>query len=427
VNFSICEEDREMKEAVGVCIGASTISFVKAKRSDDGKITVLSVARLPHNGSPKSVLTEHFRLFNSDAISTVITGRKFRNLIDLTAISEPEATELAFSHITSTTHLGQPFTAIASLGGETFMVYTLDDDKKITNVISKNQCASGTGEFFLQQLKRVDMDLDEFSAAPLSTEPFKVSGRCSVFCKSDCTHALNKGVPKNDVTSGLALMMAEKIEELLTGIRPGKILAIGGVTSNKGVMSYLQKKIPSIVIPEEAGYFEALGAAIYGLKNTVRPIDSYDEIFLQKNSSFQFHQPLEQYLSKVKFHTLDVSAANDGDRCILGLDVGSTTTKAVLLRCSDKAVIGKVYLYTHGNPIKASRECYEELLRQVPQAITIIGIGTTGSGRQIAGLHALTHGIVNEIIAHATAATYFDPLSIRSMRSADRMQSIHSW
>ncbi len=198
---SIVKKDHEMKEAVGVCIGASTISFVKAKRSDDGEITVLSVSRLPHNGSPKTVLTEQFRLFNNDAISTVITGRKFRNLIDLTAISEPEATELAFSHITSTSLLGQPFTAIASLGGETFMVYTLDDDKKITNVISKNQCASGTGEFFLQQLKRVDMDLGEFAAAPLSTDPFKVSGRCSVFCKSDCTHALNKGVPKVDVTS----------------------------------------------------------------------------------------------------------------------------------------------------------------------------------------------------------------------------------
>ncbi|MFZ4620002.1 MAG: acyl-CoA dehydratase activase [Bacteroidota bacterium] len=398
-----------MNEAVGVCIGASTISFVKAVRSDDGLISIDSVSRVPHNGSPKSVLSSHFTSFNSNAIPTVVTGRKFRNLLDLTAISEPEATELAFSYLIKKYRHQQLFTGIASLGGETFMVYTLDDEKKITNVISKNQCASGTGEFFLQQLKRVDMDLEDFAAAPLSGDPFKVSGRCSVFCKSDCTHALNKGVPKNDVTSGLALMMAEKIEELLTGVRAGQILAVGGVTSNKGVMSYLQKKTKNIVIPEEAPYFEALGAAIYGLQNTVRPITSFSDIFLQKNSSFQFHQPLRQFQPKVKFHSLEVAVANDGDRCILGLDVGSTTTKAVLLRCSDNAVVGKVYLYTHGNPIKASRSCYEELLRQVPQNISIIGIGTTGSGRQIAGLHALTHGIVNEIIAHATAATHFDP------------------
>ncbi|MCX8094125.1 MAG: acyl-CoA dehydratase activase-related protein, partial [Candidatus Goldbacteria bacterium] len=41
--------------------------------------------------------------------------------------------------------------------------------------------------------------------------------------------------------------------------------------------------------------------------------------------------------------------------------------------------------------------------------VEIIGIGITGSGRQIAGLFTLTEGIINEIIAHATAAVYFDP------------------
>ncbi|MGC8858935.1 MAG: acyl-CoA dehydratase activase-related protein, partial [Ignavibacteria bacterium] len=41
--------------------------------------------------------------------------------------------------------------------------------------------------------------------------------------------------------------------------------------------------------------------------------------------------------------------------------------------------------------------------------IKIIGLGTTGSGRHIAALHALTKGVVNEIIAHAVAAAYFDP------------------
>jgi activator of 2-hydroxyglutaryl-CoA dehydratase len=37
-----------------------------------------------------------------------------------------------------------------------------------------------------------------------------------------------------------------------------------------------------------------------------------------------------------------------------------------------------------------------------------VGLGVTGSGRQIAGLHALTDGVINEIIAHADAAVYFD-------------------
>ena len=62
----------------------------------------------------------------------------------------------------------------------------------------------------------------------------------------------------------------------------------------------------------------------------------------------------------------------------------------------------------------ASRQCYRSILEQVkqqvdPSGISISGLGVCGSGRQIAGLHALTDGVINEIIAHATAAVYFDP------------------
>jgi predicted CoA-substrate-specific enzyme activase len=106
---------------------------------------------------------------------------------------------------------------------------------------------------------------------------------------------------------------------------------------------------------------------------------------------------------------MDKGKAKDGDECILGLDVGSTTTKAVILRTADNAVLGSIYLYTHGNPVRAARKCYTELLKQIPEKINIVGIGTTGSGRQITGLHAFTNGVINEIIAHATAAIYFDP------------------
>ena len=53
------------------------------------------------------------------------------------------------------------FNAIAGLGGETFIVYNLDGTGKIAGVNTKNQCASGTGEFFLQQIKRMDLSLDE--------------------------------------------------------------------------------------------------------------------------------------------------------------------------------------------------------------------------------------------------------------------------
>lgn len=394
-----------MKQVIGACLGASSISLVKIA-SDNDNISVTDYVNIPHNGDPKGVFQKKLIEFNEAYLPVVVTGRKFRKLVNFTNISEPEATELAFKHLYKDT---DNFVAIASLGGETFMIYPLDESGKIVDVITRNQCASGTGEFFLQQLKRMNLNIDEVLEISKGAEPYKVSGRCSVFCKSDCTHALNKGIPQAEVTSGLALMMAEKVEDLLKKVKNGKVLIVGGVTKNTSVMEFLRQKLDEIVIPEQATYFEALGAALYGLNHKVEHFDSYNSIFKNGKSSFVFHPPLENFRSQVEFRSFEKGQAKDGDKCILGLDVGSTTTKAVIIRINDNKILGSVYLYTHGNPIEAAKKCYSELLKQIPEKISIIGLGTTGSGRQIAGLHALTEGVFNEIIAHATAAIYFDP------------------
>ncbi len=394
-----------MKEVIGVCLGASTVSLVRVKNDVNDK-SVKDVLTVEHNGNPKEVLLTKLKEFNPDKSPVVVTGRKFRNLVNLTEIPEPEATEYAVDFVSKNPN---DYSAVASLGGETFMVYTLDNQGKISNVITKNQCASGTGEFFLQQIKRMDLNIDEVVEISRGAEPHRVSGRCSVFCKSDCTHALNKGVPQSEVAAGLAQMVAEKVEELVKKVKTGKKLIVGGVTRNALVMDFLRTMIGDFEVPKEATYFEALGAALYGLENNVKPIVSYDNIFSEKESSFVFHQPLNKFKDKVQFKEMDRDKARDGDTCILGLDVGSTTTKAVLIRVDDNKILASVYLYTLGNPIRAAKNCYLEILKQIPGNINIIGLGTTGSGRHIAGLHALTEGIFNEIVAHATAAVYFDP------------------
>ena len=81
------------------------------------------------------------------------------------------------------------------------------------------------------------------------------------------------------------------------------------------------------------------------------------------------------------------------------------------MRTDNLAIVAGSYLRTEGDPVRASRECYRRLLEQTPSGSTpsIICLGVTGSGRQIAGLHALTDGVVNEIVAHAAAAVHFDP------------------
>ncbi len=132
---------------------------------------------------------------------------------------------------------------------------------------SGNKCASGSGEFFPQQVKRMSLDAEKAVEMAEQGEPYTLSGRCSVFCKSDCTRALNKGKPIPNVAAGLCRMIAAKMDELLAPVPHKHVLVVGGTAQNRTVIRYLREKLNTrnggvrLTIPREVPYFEALGAA----------------------------------------------------------------------------------------------------------------------------------------------------------------------
>ena len=386
--------------SAGICIGSATISIVKMSGGILPKIN--SVEQFAHEGNPKELLKKYFAEKDFKKYSVVVTGRKFKNLINASSVPEPKCIENALRY---TGHTGKKL-AIASLGAENFMVYSVNEKGGLENVMTGNKCASGTGEFFLQQISRMNISVDEAVNISENQTPYSVSGRCSVFCKSDCTHALNKGIPMPNVVSGLSKMIADKTVELLSKQKYKKVILIGGVSKNKSVYEFIKKDYPLAIVPEQSSYFESLGAAIEGL-NKHYSFDT-NNIFKEHSHQFSFHKPLNSSEAKVVFKTIEKCVASEGDVCVMGLDVGSTTTKAVIVRKADDAILASIYLRTNGNPVKASIECYRELKKQVTAKINISGIGVTGSGRHIAALHAITDGDINEIISHAVAAAFFD-------------------
>ncbi|MDY6790279.1 MAG: acyl-CoA dehydratase activase [Thermodesulfobacteriota bacterium] len=400
-------------KVLGLNLGASTVSVaqIEQNRKGENPQIVKSTVQL-HDGNPKDTLLSvlnHYDLESFDKI--VATGRKFCNFVNLSSIPEPQAVEYAYQFVKPD---GISCPGVVSAGGETFMVYQLDSSGKISNVLTGNKCASGTGEFFLQQLRRMKVSLKDAAQWAVEQEPYHVSGRCSVFCKSDCTHATNKGIPRSKVTAGLCKMMADKVLELLKKVKRENIMLTGGTALNQMMVEYLRRDIPGLIVPQQAPYFEALGAALWALENETAPFPGLSNLFLTEVATFDTLAPLGDFKGKVEFKTMETGEVRAGDNYILGLDVGSTTTKAVLLRTDDHAICASVYLRTNGDPVGASRQCYASILQQVesktdPGEISITGLGVTGSGRQIAGLHALTDGVLNEIIAHASAAIYFDP------------------
>ena len=396
-------------KTMGICFGAATVQCVELEGFEK-RVSVERTTRISHEGDPKKALFDFLRslprLEEVDRIA--VTGRAFRNCVALTSISEPEAIEHALSRAYADKDLPD---AIVSSGGETQLVYTINRGGGIGSVLSGNKCASGTGEFFLQQIRRMGLSLQEAVDLARQGTPHRIAGRCSVFCKSDCTHALNKGESKANIAAGLCLMMADKIHELIKDVRCEKIALIGGGSLNSAMVDHLTVRYPHIEIPPHASCFEAYGAALWAFEHPCLALPAdLEEVVKARPDSFTRHRPLLEAAALVDFKSTPRGTPQAGDECLLGLDVGSTTTKAVLMRRSDSQIVASVYLRTNGDPVQASRDCYRAIREHVgATAVTISGLGVTGSGRQIAALHGLTENVINEIIAHATAAAHFDP------------------
>ena len=393
---------RKELRSLGICLGASTVSAVVV--GSRGR-EVLHTHREGHEGAPQEVLGRVLEDGSLQPFARIaVTGRKLRESVRLSTLSEPEAVEWAMRAVGTV-----GIDAVVSAGGETFLLYRLDRQGRITAVHSGNKCASGTGEFFLQQIGRMNLGVEQALEQARQAAPYRVSGRCSVFCKSDCTHALNRGESIGSICSGLCLMMAEKILELLAGKGIRRIILIGGTSSNQVMVEQLRQELEEVLVPPQADCFEAYGAALWALEHGARPLDEPGRLFRAEGGSFRCLPPLAAAARRVEFRQLPEDRPGNQDQCILGLDVGSTTTKAVLVRLEDDALLGSVYLRTGGDPVAAARSCYAALGRALEAPVRIVGLGVTGSGRQIAGLHARTDGVINEIIAHATASLYLDP------------------
>ncbi|MCG8573040.1 MAG: hypothetical protein MJB14_23150 [Spirochaetes bacterium] len=394
-------------KALGICLGASTITFAEVD-NNQGKISVGKVISHSHEGNAKDVFLQTLEEITPDQFDQItVTGRKFRENVNLTTITEPEAIEYSLEYLGL--QRGE-YNVLVSAGGETTIVYELDADHTISRVHIGNKCASGTGEFFLQQIRRMDLNAEDAIALAEGKHPHPISGRCSVFCKSDCTHALNRGEEKGAVVGGLCRMISGKITELLSSLKTKNVIMTGGVSKNKIVINYLKDQVDKLFIPDQANYFEALGAAIYALRHETSDFPGIGSVYNEGKSSFEFLKKLGDFEDKVTFKSMKHGLPEDDMTAVLGVDVGSTTTKAVLINKADDKIVSDIYLRTNGNPVEAARNCYRAISEQLGnKKVRIVGLGVTGSGRKIVGLHAFSDSIYNEIICHATASVYFDP------------------
>ncbi|MBP9013783.1 MAG: hypothetical protein KBG22_09260 [Smithella sp.] len=341
---------------------------------------------------------------------TLATGTEGRHLLNINSVIEPLCIEEALHH------LHDPVDALVSLGGEDLVVYTIDENKKIITSFSGNKCASGTGEFFKQQLARMDMSLDDVHAIPPDSKVLKLSSRCSVFMKSDCTHRLNKGEAcRGDIVLSLSDVTATKVIDFIKKARiiHKKVLLVGGMTENKHLIRFIQERMPEneFIVPDQATCFEAYGAGLLA-RTSGSPLPSLEKLFKPNVVQFKRFQSLKTAQGKVTYLESRRAKVVAGREYILGVDGGSTTTKACLIDMETNDITASFYGRTHGDPVKALKNCFREMQKQIKAEtgdgkIKITLTATTGSSRELLGVFLETPAVYNEIIAHAVGTTFY--------------------
>jgi predicted CoA-substrate-specific enzyme activase len=372
---------------IGINIGALTVKAVVVR--NHARIAKV----MAHQGRPLEVVEQLLAMPEfADAEFYGVSGH-------LGHISEFAAIQRAL------VAAGCAFDAVASLGGESFLVYTLTDGR-VTNVLSHNKCAAGSGEFFVQLIGRMGLDIDTAISLSSSGKIVPLASRCTVHCKSDVTHKLNRHeATPADILQTLHDSMANKIVALLekgqSALR--RVLLIGGVTRNAALVEALRTKLPAtefVVLPESS-WFEAWGSALL-----TRDHPLYRSPHISSSPDFESLPPLHLYQDQVQVMADPPFQATPDGPMVLGVDAGSTTTKAILLDPATRAIVASHYTRTRDDPVEAVRECLKVLIGQVGNR-PVGPIGTTGSARELVGACLGTEQVYNEISAHAAGATHY--------------------
>ncbi|MDD5703935.1 MAG: BadF/BadG/BcrA/BcrD ATPase family protein, partial [Dehalococcoidales bacterium] len=301
---------------------------------------------------------------------------------------------------------------IIQVGGQSSLVIELEDGlKKPWKVASNPLCAAGTGRFMEQQAYRLGIKIEDFARLALNFQgsPPRIAARCSVFAKSDLIHLQQKGVSVEAMLYALCESIARMVIALKKGVFSEPVFFIGGVAANGAIAKALNEMLSGrnghdvrVTVPENYLYMESIGSALLTRDKT-----SEVRLLPETDAGRHYYE-----LPRLQDVSMPGNALKGGitSACTgyLGVDVGSTSTKAVILDETGRKILAKNYLMTAGRPVDAVKQVLANLLGDGADKVTIAGAGVTGSGRYLIGSLIGADLIKNEITAQTRAAVDID-------------------
>ncbi len=342
--------------------------------------------------------------------------------------------------------------SVIELGGQDAKIIVFKPDpesgrkKKIPSMNDK--CAGGTGAVIDKinaKLKLPPEQLCEQNYNGHKLHP--VAGKCGVFAETDINSLQKLGVPANELMASLFESIIQQNLAVLTRghtLMPYCLLLGGPNTYIKGMVECWKANIPPIwaergvelppcddpadliFVPDNAQYYAAIGAAEFG-KDEDDNVGVYAgteklEWYLTEGRLIEKQKAggkglskspddLQDFLEDYRPEKFKPTPFEPGQtvRAYIGIDGGSTSSKAVLLG-EDGSVMRKVYQLSKGNPIVDTKELLADLQEQVESAgatLEILGVGTTGYAKDILKDVLRADAAIVETVAHCESALHF--------------------
>jgi predicted CoA-substrate-specific enzyme activase len=344
--------------------------------------------------------------------------------------------------------------SVIELGGQDAKIIVFKEDpetgrkKKIPSMNDK--CAGGTGAVIDKIAAKLNIPPAQLGQQGYrGLKLHKVAGKCGVFAETDIIGLQKAGTPPDELMASLfEAMVLQNLTVLTRGhtLRPHVLLLGGPNTFIRGMREAWQHNIPRqwvergveippgetpeslIKTPEHAQYFAAIGAVQFGRDEEeavgrylgVEGLEHYLRVGRLEEKAASggrgLHESAEALAAfKQQFQpTVFVPATfapGQLVRGVVGVDGGSTSTKAVLLS-TDGDVLCKAYQLSKGNPIEDTVGMFDEIRAQVEHQgahLDVLGVATTGYAKDVLRDVLQADVAIVETVAHTEAAIHFYP------------------
>jgi predicted CoA-substrate-specific enzyme activase len=446
----------ERKYSIGLDVGSTTVKAVVVDAVTDEMIW--SDYQRHDTKQPEKTLeflrrfeveVPDFKAENCRVFVTGSGGSGVGKMIGAKFVQEVNAVSLAVEKMYPATG------SVIELGGQDAKIIIFKEDpetgrkKKLPSMNDK--CAGGTGAVIDKINAKLRIPVEEL--CNMGYEGIRlhpVAGKCGVFAETDINGLQKSGVPPTELMASLfeAIVM-QNLSVLTRGntLRP-EVLLLGGPNCYiKGMQDCWKSNIPKIweernfplpegvdpasliKVPTNAQYFAALGAVEFGKDedDTVGIYQGYAKLEwyinvgreeekkkkggnggLAKNAS-----ELDIFKEKYRIKKFIPATFTPGEviEGFVGIDGGSTSTKAVLLsKGKERKILAKAYQLSRGNPIEDTLEIFGKLEKQITDqgaTLKVLGVGTTGYAKDILKDVVGADAAVVETVAHTQAGLHF--------------------